>query len=266
MRIFKRVTIFMLLISIFAIVSLSSAQEPTQVPLRDWKTTQCEANFQEQAEEAALELGDIQLSDFTSVYLVSVNGLTKDNALSAQNVASSVKDVKVVTTWDDLLAIDKTTPIDTVFIHVSALDIADQTWFQDAFRKGVQIVTINFTFGQRAELLNDYCSFRKYAADGPLNGNPMTANSGDFYIQSLWILRTDEDISANVSQAELLTCDSKAARQYAYKLNEVQSFEGVQSIESLVSLGKAAGYAEFVKKVDALNEAQSACTGVVLTN
>lgn len=248
------------LLILLAGFSTIMAQEQPPVPLPDPHAQACLATYQSELESIAIERRDDKLSDFVVVYLVS-DQLDANNVLAATNVREEVPDIQVVTAWDDFLAIDTVTPIETVFIHKSALDIADPEWFQDAYRRAVSMFFININFGEYADLVGDYCTFAAHAAEGPLGGNPATfeLDSVDYYIQSLWLLKTEAQYTSQISEAELMTCKEKSVKDLPYALRANYGFDFLSSIESLFRLGISAGTIEEERKFDEAGQRWIAC-------
>jgi hypothetical protein len=246
----KHTSIFFVysLLLVLAGGNLTFAHEEPPVPLPDNEVELCRATYDQQYQTASIERRDDKLSDFVVVYLVSESDPTDE--LSAQSVRESQPDVHVVTNWEDFLVIDEVTPVQAVFIHRSALPMADKEWFHDAYRRGVAMITIDMTFGEYSALVGDNCTFKKFADEGPAGGNPMTLDPKHYYIQSIWVMFPfNKEDTDRVSEAELLTCKPNSVKDVPYWLSQLDGFDMVRDVDSLFRVGLSAGKVEQEAKV-----------------
>lgn len=152
------------------------------------------------------------VSRYTVAYLIAEDSASSASLLSEESITRASSSINVVTSWDDFVALNTETPVDVVFIHDSIAPSVDQEWLQAAYRNGLPIVTLNMTFGERAELIGDHCSFAEFPSDGPLNNKPARISGGDYYIYSYWLLQSGN--AAAAVQAELNTCSAEGVGGY----------------------------------------------------
>lgn len=99
------------------------------------------------------------------VYLLAADSLVPDSPISPTRLQDKLG-AKVARTWDEAIAIDKSTPINALIIHDSALSQVDRAWLANAYRRGVVMAGFNLYGPQMADLVNDPCIAKdKFAAD-----------------------------------------------------------------------------------------------------
>lgn len=94
--------------------------------------------------------------DYRIVYLFAPGTVAPDSLYAPESLAAYMP-LEVVTTWEEVLALDVEQPIDTLIVHGSAKDMVDVEWMRDAPFRGLMLATINLDFVEIAELLGNQC-------------------------------------------------------------------------------------------------------------
>jgi hypothetical protein len=191
------------------------------------------------------------LSRYTVVYLINEGAVSSESLVSQDSITSASKEIQVVTSWDAFVQLNDETPVDAIFVHASIASSVDQVWFQEAYRNGLPIITVDMTFGEWAELVGDQCSFAEHPADGPLSNRPAKVNGENFYIYGYWLLHAGD--LAVVSDGELNLCSKRPA--YAYDITSatgVGIIENDQDLSDLVELGLLANKVEIDRAIEAV--------------
>lgn len=89
---------------------------------------------------------DKSLSDYQIVYL-------SNEPTDFSSKLSGYIPFVAVSSWEQFLELNESQSVDALIIHTSALEVVDQSWVAQAFRRGVTIVTINIERGNLRELL-----------------------------------------------------------------------------------------------------------------
>jgi hypothetical protein len=191
------------------------------------------------------------LSRYTVAYLIDEDSASSTGLLSAESVTNAANSINVVTSWDDFVTLNDETPVDAVFIHESIASSVDQEWLQTAYQNGLPVITLNMTFGERAELIGDNCSFAEFPSDGPLNNRPARVSGGDYYIYSYWLLQSGN--AATAVQAELNTCSTDGVGGYDTSMGAgIGVVANADDLNDLLELGLLANKVEIRRALDNL--------------
>lgn len=89
-----------------------------------------------------LELPWTTPPDFQIVYLVADPAALEQSRVSPARL-EAVLGVRVATSWEDTLALNRQRPIEALLIHGSAIPLVNSDWLAEAYRKGVVIAAFN---------------------------------------------------------------------------------------------------------------------------
>jgi len=132
-----------------------SAQDP--VPL-DPSGPSAEEIEKAQADYAAVwaaEFANLEFSELNTVYLADLDAA--DESLFAPETMAGIFATQIVSEWTDVELAAATSPIDVLFLHVSAVATADRNWIRQAYRDGTLIIGLSIPFEKLMELIGDAC-------------------------------------------------------------------------------------------------------------
>lgn len=109
------------------------------------------------------------------VYFIADRGVSPDSLLAPSRLENTLG-AHTVHTWSEVLAINRSGPIDALIIHDSSLSLIGREWLATAYRQGVVIAAFNLYAPTLAELVKDPC----IARDGWVSG--ADPYPGSFYI------------------------------------------------------------------------------------
>lgn len=103
------------------------------------------------------------------VYLLADEALAAESLMAPSRLEATLG-ARTVFKWDELLALDKSAPIDALVVHDSALPMVDRDWIVGAYGRGVVIGAFNVHGPEVAELLRDPCIATEGFASEPYPG------------------------------------------------------------------------------------------------
>jgi hypothetical protein len=166
-------------------------EEATDVPLSDEKRQEIEAN-------GAL-LAQTQIFNYNLAYLISQEGTTED-VLSPDYINAS-NGSEVFYDWESFISASNAHAFQVIIVHKSALDWAEVSWINNAYRTGTLVVGLELDNEQMSLLTGDRCA-SNYIGDYVNSGN-----YGILYVYSV-IASKEEDLS-KIYTANLQECDDE---------------------------------------------------------
>lgn len=135
------------------------------------------------------------------VYLAGNQAATAEE-LAATTRLEEALDAQTVTTWDEVLGLDKAGPLAALVIHDSALPLVDDDWLAQAYRRGAVIAVFNVYAPELAAMLGDPCLAQRGFASEPY--------PGAFYVIAYRLLLGEPDDVALIEAANPCGGDSAA--------------------------------------------------------
>lgn len=91
--------------------------------------------------------------DYRITYLISKKAVTTNSFLSP-SLYLEYLNAQTTYSWDEVIQLDDTQPIDAIIIDNSAIDLVDVNWLRTAYRKGVVVAFFNVYGPHVADILN----------------------------------------------------------------------------------------------------------------
>jgi len=142
-------------------------------------------------------------AQYRIVYFIAPGTISDESLISPNNLLGEMLPSGIAYTWDDVVRIDRETPIDAIIIHRSAYDLVDRTWAAQALRRGVVFSVINMYYAELAQMQNDQCGMRE-AANYP---DPFAGQGYDyFYINAFLVFAENPAEQSLVEASAFDTC------------------------------------------------------------
>jgi len=155
------------------------------------------------------------------IYLIAENAVAQDSLIAPTRIEATLR-AQIANTWEELVAINQSTPADAIIIHNSALPFVDRSWISSAYWRGVVIGGINITGPQMADLVGNSCIARDgFAAD---------ASIPFFVIVSTYIQGSSQDDINKVLDAYNRSC----GEQTTDEVGAFVSFSGSRTTDILI--------------------------------
>lgn len=147
-----------------------------------------------------------QLTDYRVAYLVGE--LPEESFVSAKQMQGVYPNLLIAQQWEEVLRLESEARLDGLIIHQSALPWVDTAWTQRAYAESKLITVLDMSFGQRAEVTGDYCSYPVNERTRDLNLYTYSERQGGHHVlMTFWVLLTeDENQRMNIAHYHLQTC------------------------------------------------------------
>ncbi|MCU0499136.1 MAG: hypothetical protein MUF87_17420 [Anaerolineae bacterium] len=147
-----------------------------------------------------------QLTDYRVAYLVGE--LPKESLISPEQMQGVYPNLLIAQQWEDVLNLEQESRLDGLIIHQSALPWVDTAWTQRAYAEGKLFAVLDMSFGQRAEVIGDYCSYPVNERTRDLNLYSYSERqNGHHVLMTFWVLLTDDESQRmNMAHYHLQTC------------------------------------------------------------
>jgi hypothetical protein len=162
------------------------------------------------------------LWDYRIVYLIAEGAVGADNQFNPENLWK-YGNITAAYTWDSLISLNASQPVEAVIIHESAKDMVDTTWLQAAYHNGVVMAGVNMFFNDLGTLIGNNCEY-------PGVANPHTTDH--FVVYSYVLFPDREEDRAAINAGVFGACkDPDLGFRYHYGVSQNEAgtseeFEG----------------------------------------